>query len=179
MEIRATTPALKLHIPAFEELWYRQKLMADPATMCYNKGYDLPFDGYNRETGCIAFPPSEWAKWYDYFIGREPLRYYAYIVRESDGAFLGEVNLHREPDAPWYEMGIVLEAVHRGKGYAVPALRLLLRQAFEVLLADAVHNDFELSRAAAIRTHLAAGFTEYRRENSVVEVLITKEQYWH
>ena len=174
-----TIEALTLHVPAYDELWYRRKLSEDPATMGYNKGYDLPFAGYDRETGCIAFPPSEWADWYAYFIGQEPLRYYAYIMRERDGAFLGEVNLHKEPDAPWYEMGIVLEAAHRGKRYAVPALRLLLRQAFDVLHAEAVHNDFEVSRAAAIRTHLAAGFTEYRRENGVIELLITKEQYRH
>ena len=98
-----TIEALTLHVPAYDELWYRRKLSEDPATMGYNKGYDLPFAGYDRETGCIAFPPSEWADWYAYFIGQEPRRYYAYIVREQDGAFLGEVNLHKEPDAPWYE----------------------------------------------------------------------------
>lgn len=27
--------------------------MNDPDTMSYNKGYELGFDGYNNETGCI------------------------------------------------------------------------------------------------------------------------------
>ena len=85
---------LYLHVPAYEELWYRQKIMQDPDTMCYNKGYDLNFDGYDKLTGCIAFPEKEWAHWYSYFIGQEPVRFYAYIVRESDGEFIGEVNVH-------------------------------------------------------------------------------------
>lgn len=170
--------SLCLHIPAYEELWYRRKIMQDPDTMSYNKGYDMNFDGYDKETGCIAFPEQEWADWYSYFVGKEPQRFYAYIVRESDGAFIGEVNVHKEQDAPWYEMGIVLEAKYRGKNYAVEALQLLLQHAFEEMGADAVHNAFEAERTAAVRTHLSAGFTKYRQENNILELLISKEQYF-
>lgn len=170
--------SLYLHIPSCEELWYRQKIMQDPDTMSYNKGYDLDFDGYDKVTGCIAFPEQEWADWYAWFIGREPLRFYAYIVRESDGEFIGEVNVHRNEDAGWYEMGIVLEAKYRGKGYAADALRLLLQHAFEKMNADAVHNDFEAERGAAAQAHLSAGFTKYRQENGIIELLITREQYF-
>ena len=170
--------SLYLHIPAYEELWYRQKIMQDPDTMSYNKNHDLNFDSYDKTTGCIAFPEQEWEDWYSYFIGQEPQRFYAYIVRESDGAFIGEVNVHRNVDANWYEMGIVLEAKYRGKGYAVAALRLLLQHAFEKMNADAVHNDFEEERSAAVQTHLSAGFTRYRQENRILELLITREQYF-
>lgn len=169
---------LYLHIPSCRELWYRQKIMQDPDTMSYNKGYDLDFDGYDKATGCIAFPEREWADWYAWFIGQEPRRFYAYIVRESDGEFIGEVNVHRNEDAVWYEMGIVLEAKYRGKGYAVDAMRLLLEYAFEKMGADAVHNDFEAERSAAVQTHLSAGFTKYRQENGMIELLITREQYF-
>lgn len=48
--------SLYLHIPAYEELWYRQKIIQDPDTMSYNKGYDLNFNDYDKETGCIDFP---------------------------------------------------------------------------------------------------------------------------
>ena len=169
---------LHLHIPDFEQLSYRQQLMSDPATMSYNKGYNLSFPGYHPDTGCIDFPESEWQEWYDWFIGNEPERYYAYIVRSSDGAFIGEVNVHRSANAPWHDMGIVIEACHRGKGYAVEALRLLLRYAFEDMGIAAVHNDFENVRDAAVSAHLAAGFTEYRREKGYLELLITREQYF-
>lgn len=167
---------LHLQVPSFDELWYRKQLMEDPATMDYNRGYDLPFQGYNPETGCMAFPESEWRSWYGYFIGNEPERFYAYIAQD-DGTFLGEVNVHRSDAQPWYEMGIVIEAKYRGQGYSLPALRLLLKYAFEVLRAPAVHNDFEETRAAALRLHLAAGFTFYRQENGIVELLITREQF--
>lgn len=152
--------------------------MQDPDTMSYNKGYDMDFDGYDKQTGCIAFPKREWADWYGYFVGNEPDRFYAYVVREPDGEFIGEVNLHKSVENNWYEMGIVLEAKHRGKGYAAGTLWLLLRHAFEDMNAEAVHNSFEQERRAALRTHLSAGFTQYRRENGIAELLITREQYF-
>lgn len=44
-----------LKIPTIEELWYRQKFMADPETMDYNAGYDIDLEGYNKTTGTIEF----------------------------------------------------------------------------------------------------------------------------
>lgn len=171
--------SLYLHIPACKELWYRQKIMQDPDTMNYNKGYNMDFDGYDKETGCIAFPEQEWEDWYDYFIEKEPQRFYAYITRKKDDVFIGEVNVHKSPDAFWHEMGIVLEAEYRGKGYAAEAMRLLLQHAFEDMNVDAVHNGFETERTAAVSTHLSAGFTKYKQEKNRIELLITKEQYFN
>ena len=172
-----TACRLYLHIPSFDELWYRQRIMSDPDTMSYNRGYELSFPGYHPDTGCIDFPESEWQEWYDWFIGQQPARYYAYIVRRQDGTFIGEVNVHRNGDAPWHEMGIVIEAKHRGKGYAVEALRLLLEHAFDEMGIEAIHNDFEDTRSAAVRAHLAAGFTEYRRDRETLELIVTRERY--
>lgn len=166
---------LQLHIPTLNELAYREKIMSDPETMSYNKGYDLPFRGYHKDTGCIDFPKSEWQEWYDYFIGQEPERFYAYILRREDSAFIGEVNLHKSDVHDYYEMGIVLEAGYRGRGYAKEALSLLLQHAFEVLGAKSVHNAYEDTRDAAVRTHLACGFKKYKHDNGILELLITKE----
>ena len=47
---------IKLYIPKIEELWYRQRMMEDPKTMEYNKGYFLDSKNYNNDTGCILFP---------------------------------------------------------------------------------------------------------------------------
>ena len=44
--------------------------------------------------------------------------------------------------------------------------------------AKAVHNEFEEERSAAVQTHLSAGFTRYWQENRILELLITKEQYF-
>lgn len=170
---------LYLHIPAYDELWYRQKIMRDPDTMSYNKGYNLNFNEYDKETGCIDFPECKWKEWYNYFIGQEPEKFYAYIVRKEDGAFIGEVNLHKNSEKDWYEMGIVLEAKYRGKGYATEALELLLKYAFEELNINAVHNDFEIWRGAAEKTHLSSGFKKYKSENGILELIITKEMYFN
>ncbi len=169
---------LKLYVPQYRDLWYRQQLLNDAATMDYNKGYDLNFRGYHKDNGCIDFPQEQWKDWYNWFIGQEPKRFYAYIMRLRDGGFIGEVNVRKSDTAPWHEMGIVLEAEFRGQGYAVEALNLLLKYAFVNLNAGAVHNRFEMNRTAAVRTHLAAGFKEYNKENGNIELLITREQYF-
>ncbi len=142
--------------------------MQDSNTMSYNKGYDLYFHDYDKAIGCIAFPQKKWTDWYTHFIGQEPHHFYAYIVRESDGEFIWEVNIHRNADTGWYEMGIVFEAKYRGKGYTVAALRLLLQYAFEKAGVEAVHNEFEKERSAALQTHLSAGFTRYRQQNNAL-----------
>ena len=167
---------LYLHTPAMYELWYRQRMMSDPDTMSYNAGYDLGFDGYHRDTGCIDFPEENWAAWYGRFIGREPERFYAYVVRQDDGVFVGEVVLRQEGEPGRYEMGVVIEACHRGKGYSKEALSLLLDAAFNRLGAAAVCNDFERSRAAALRIHLDAGF-EIVREDEFVHLELNREEY--
>jgi RimJ/RimL family protein N-acetyltransferase len=63
------------------------------------------------------------------------------------------------------------------KGYAAGALELLLKHAFEDMGAEAVHNYFEAERSAAVRAHLKAGFTIYQRENGIIRLLISREQY--
>ena len=168
---------LCLHVPELNEFWYRKKLMEDPETMSYNRGYDLDFAGYDKGTGCIAFPEEEWESCYNYFVGHEPERFYAYLVNTENGEFVGEVNVHKSVGHDWYDMGIVIEAKHRGKGYANEGLRLLLHHAFIDTGAMAVHNSFEKSRNAALKAHEHAGFCKYSEENGVIELAITKERF--
>lgn len=167
-----------LYCPKLDELWYREKLLSDTKTMEYNKGYKLGFPEYDNETGCIAFPKEKWQRWYNYFIGNEPERFYAYIVRHDDGKFIGELNFHRSEDDSRYDMGIVIESSYRGKGYATEALGLLLEYAFDKLGASAVHNDFEETRIAAVKAHISTGFTKSEGENGIVDLLITRERYY-
>ena len=169
---------IELYIPKIEELWYRQKMMEDPKTMEYNKGYFLDSANYNNDTGCILFPKEDWEEWYAYFIHQEPKRYYAYILRKSDHSFLGDVCLHQIPDKNEYEMGIVIESIYRNKGYASIALNLLLKVAFEKFHAEAVHNSFEEERIAALHLHLKTGFSILNKEDDIVNLILTKEQYF-
>lgn len=168
---------LCLHVPELNEFWYRKKLMEDPETMSYNKGYDLCFKGYDKETGCIAFPEAKWKNAYEYLIGNEPERFYAYLVNTENGEFVGDVNVHKSAGQDWYDMGIVIEAKHRGRGYANEGLRLLLHHAFVDMGAKEVHNRFENSRTAALKAHEHAGFYRSKEENEMAELVITRERF--
>lgn len=158
---------LALYIPKLEELWFYQKMMSDPETMSYNDPWG----------GCINFPKEEWADWYDWWIGQEPKRFYAYIRRCSDDAWIGDVNFHYTEEKEWYDMGIVLYAPYRGKGYAYPALKLLLDHAFRDCGISRLHNDFEDTRSAALHIHRKAGFKEMGVENGIIHLMITREDY--
>ncbi|MGN0628292.1 MAG: GNAT family N-acetyltransferase [Oscillospiraceae bacterium] len=171
---------LELYVPKLEELWFYQQMMSDPDTMSYNANWDVSYPGYHRETGCIDFPKPEWAEWYDSWTGHEPKRFYAYIKRCSDGAWIGDVCFHYTPEKDWWDMGIVMYAPYRGMGYAVPALRLMLDHAFRDCGVMRIHNDFEIARneIAAWKTHISAGFKETGTENGFKQMMITGEDYF-
>ena len=170
---------LELYIQKPEDLWFYQKMTSDPETMSYNAGWDVDYAGYHRDTGCIDYPDESLAAWYDQWIGKEPERFYAYIKRSSDGAWIGDVNFHYTPEKDWWDMGIVIYAPFRGKGYAVPALKLMLDHAFRVCGISRIHNDFEVARneIAAWQTHRKAGFQKLGVKNGVLHMMITKEEY--
>ena len=171
-----------LHTPEFEELGYRQSLLADPETMSYNSGYDLDYEGYDNQTGCIAFPQNEWAEWYEYFIGHKD-RYYAYVMRYEDESPVGEVNLHMSPDEKdTYDMGVVIQAEYRHQGYGKEALELLLHHAFVSMNAEKVRNTFENDRDDAWRIHKACGFDEigftlFAEQDDIHKLEITRHMY--
>ncbi len=160
---------LSLYIPGPGELGFYQKLLMDPATMAYNAPWFPP-------DGCIPFPEADWADWYGDWIGREPLCFFAYLRRESDGAFVGDVNYHYVPEKDRWDMGILIYAPERGKGYGRQGLTLLLDRAFRVDGVRRLHNEFEDERDPALHLHLALGFRETGRENGIVQLLLTKEE---
>ena len=137
---------LELYVPKLEDLWFYQKMMSDPETMSYNANWDVNYDGYHRDTGCVDYPDAVLPAWYENMVGQEPERFYAYIKRSADGAWIGDVNFHYNPAKDWWDMGIVLYAPYRGKGYAVPALKLMLEHAFRDCGISRIHNDFEVAR---------------------------------
>ena len=150
---------LELHVPEAEELWFRAAMEADPATMAYNAGWEVDFPGYHRDTGCVDLPPEDWEKEHRRLTGREPERFYAYVRRKMDGAFLGEVNFQPAGPDTW-GMGVLLHAPYRGRGYGRRALELLLERAFVTDGVPKLRNDFEAGRDAALAIHLAAGFRQ-------------------
>ncbi len=170
---------LELYVPKPEDLWFQERLLSDPQTMFYNRHWDVTYDGYHWDTGCVDFPKTQWAEWYARWIGQEPERYFAYVRRTVDGAWIGTVSFHYSPKHDWWEMSIVLYAPYRGMGYAVQALKRMLHHAFDVCKISRLHNDFELSRneESAWKTHFAAGFQEISRKDGWLTVMLTREQW--
>lgn len=170
---------LELHIPTLDELWFYQKMMADPDTMSYNADWEVSYAGYHRDTGCIDFPREEWAAWHNAWVKHEPERFYAYIQRRADGVWIGDVNFHYTREQDWWDMGIVIYAPYRGRGYAVPALRLMLEHAFYNCGVTRIHNAFEVRRneTAAWRAHLSAGFRDVGIQHGFRHMMLTREAF--
>ena len=161
---------LELYVPKMEDGRFYVKMMSDPATMAYNAPWFPP-------DGCIPEPEKEWLSLQARWIDRAPERFYAFLRRKSDGAFVGDVNYHHNADADRWDMGIVIYAPERGKGYGRQGLKLLLERAFRVDGVPRLHNDFEAARGAAYRIHIEAGFKETAADGGNIRLDITKEEY--
>ena len=165
--LREYAKLVELYVPKLEDLWFYQKMMSDPETMSYNDPWG----------GCIDYPDEVLPDWYAHWVGHEPERFYAYIKRSSDGAWIGDVCFHHTPERDWWDMGIVIYAPFRGKGYAVPALKLLLDHAFRDCGISRLHNAFETTRDAAWASHRKVGFKEIGVEDGILQLILTKEDY--
>lgn len=75
-------------------------------------------------------------------------------------------------------MGIIIEACHRGKGYSAEGLEMLLKTAFVGFGAKGVTNTFEITRRAAVKIHLAAGFEIVKQEGDLLYVDLPRERYF-
>ena len=110
--------ALSLWVPGLRDMEYRQRLLADPATMAYNRGLDLGgAEGYDPDTGCIAFPREDWRYWRGVWLRNEPEFFSALLRDEARGCFVGEVTYHWDGDLRAHVAGVIIEAKHRGRGF--------------------------------------------------------------
>ena len=73
-------------------------------------------------------------------------------------------------------MGIVIYVPYRGKGYAVPAMKLL-DHAFRDCGISRLHNDFETTRDAAWAIHRKVGFKEMGVKDGILQLMLTKADY--
>ena len=161
---------LQLYIPRPEDGWFYVKMMSDPETMAYNALWFPP-------DGCIPDPEAEWLRLQAHWIGKAPERFYAFLQRKRDGAFVGDVNYHKNPERNRCDMGIVIFASERGKGYGKQGLSLLLDRAFYVDGIFRLHNEFERTRDAGYRIHKALGFREKAGTDGIIRLEMTREEY--
>lgn len=146
---------ISLYIPTLDDYWYEQKVKSDPSSMSYNAGYDVTYDGYHEDTGCIDFPKERWLDTYLKRINEN--RYLAYIKDRDIDAFVGYVNYQYNKNEDRYECGILIESKYRGMGYAQSALSLLCETAKNNGV-KALYDNFEVDRGHTLKLFQAVGF---------------------
>ena len=146
---------VELYVPTVNDLWFRQELLSDPATMSYNAGEDVNYSGYHPGTGCIDFPKSVWVNFEKKL--KDPNFFYAYIKDEETQKFVGNVHFRLDEQTKKASIDIVVKAEFRGQGYMKPSLMLL----FEVAKAKGVKyltDTLEESREVALKGFYELGF---------------------
>ena len=145
---------IKEYIPKLDDLWFREKLLADSNTMSYNHHWG----------GTIQFPKKDWASWYDYWIiNNDNERYYAYLANDNN-EFVGEIAYHF--DGKYYIANIIVYAEYRCKGYGQEGLSLLCKKALENGIKE-LYDDLAIDNPA-IKLFLKNGFVEEYRNEEII-----------
>lgn len=131
--------------------------MADPEFMAYNAGWDVSYPGYDRATGCIDWPESQWAAFEERLHLPADRQGYFYVRGTEAGAVVGHAH-YEVDDQGAAHIGINVIPAWRGRGLGVPILRLLVERIWRDTAADEVVNEFEDERVPAVRTHRRCGF---------------------
>ena len=147
---------ISLYTPTLEDLWFRQKMMADPETMSYNHAWG----------GTIPFPKDEWQGWYDFWIANhEGKRFYRYL-KDNAGHFIGEIAYHYDSERRLTVADVIVYAPYRGKGYGGTGLDLLCgvakKNGVKVLYDDIAMDN------PAVAMFLKHGFTEEYRTDEII-----------
>lgn len=148
---------IKLYIPQYEDLWFRQMFMADEETMSYNHNWG----------GTIPFPEEEWRSWYNYWIiNTEDKRFYRYLIDESNNEFVGEIAYHYDEVRDITIADIIIYSKYRGRGFGKQGLNILCDIAKENGI-DVLYDDIAIDNTA-INLFTECGFEEEYRTNEYV-----------
>ena len=146
---------VELYVPVLDDYWYEKQCLEDPETMSYNAGYDVSYDGYHYDTGCIDFPEGKWQESYNRRMAED--KYFAYLRDVTTGDFVGYVNYHYNKNDKRYDCGIVIQGKYRGMGYSKDGLVLLCEEAFSNGV-DALYDNFEADRGNSLKVFKSVGF---------------------
>lgn len=148
---------IKAYIPKYEDLWFRQKLLADPETMAYNHAWG----------GAVSFPEEKWDNWYNKWIVNAQGRFYRYLVNEEDNEFVGEIAYHYDNDRQIYIADIIVLAKYRGMGFGKQGLQLLCECAKDNGI-DTLYDDIAIDNSS-VKLFLKKGFyEEYRTDEFIM-----------
>lgn len=148
---------LTFHTPSIDELWFREMMLADGATMSYNRAWG----------GTIAFPREALGEWYERWIAKgDGRRFYRYAVN-GDGEFVGEAAYHFDGERGIFLANVIIYAPHRGKGYGGAALDMLCDAAKERGIGE-LYDEIAIDNPA-VSLFIKHGFTEeYRTDKTVM-----------
>ena len=106
---------LELYRPAVHDLWFKWDLLADEATMSYNRAWG----------GTVDFPEDLWGRWHDALVAREGegRRFYRYLRDLDAGEFVGEVAYRWDPDYDSFITHMLVHARFRGRWARAPLRR--------------------------------------------------------
>lgn len=150
---------LKLVKPELKEMTFRQKLLADRATMSYNRAYG----------GTIDFPRSRWESWYQKWVGNgDPKYFYRYLYCPELLAYVGEAAYHFEPETGRYLCDVIIHHTYRRRGFGAEGLELLCRAAKERGI-QALYDDIAADNPA-VELFLKCGFEAVHRDQTVCMV---------
>lgn len=138
---------LKFVKPSYEELSFRQELLADPATMSYNEKWG----------GTISFSEDQWQDWYDWWIANPGEDFYRYLYSTELKSFVGEAGYHFDEEFNCFICDIIIKHCYRGQGFGREGLALLLAAAKENGIS--VIYDNIAADNPAIALFLQFGFT--------------------
>ena len=148
---------LGVYEPKYEDLWFRQTMLADEETMSYNR----------RWGGTVPFPEERWRDWYDAWLGDPGERRFYRYLRDGSGAFVGEIAYRFDEELDNYDANVIIYSKYRGRGYGSRGLELLCSIAKERGVS-VLYDDIAADNPA-IGMFLRHGFTEaYRTEEKIV-----------
>ena len=152
---------LAIYKPEYKDLWFKQMMLSDEATMSYNHAWG----------GTVPFPEEKWKSWYEHWIiNTEGIRYYRYLKNEDD-QFIGEIAYHFDDDIDGYVADVIIFAKYRGQGYGAQALSMLCAAAKKNGIF-ALYDDIAIDNPA-VSLFLKQGFSE---ENRTDEIIIMKKE---
>ena len=157
IDVMKNKTEVSFYKPQFEDLWFREAMMADSETMSYNQAWG----------GTIPFPREKWADWYECWISNPNKRFYRYITTGKSRSFVGEAAYHYDPNMDMYLANVIISAKSRRQGFGKAGLLLLCEAAKNEKVPE-LYDNIAIGNPG-INLFLQCGFEEeYRSEEFIM-----------
>ncbi|SMO73956.1 GNAT family N-acetyltransferase [Propioniciclava tarda] len=147
------TGVVELRWPSVAELAFRRELLADPASMSYNAGWNLDHAGYDNDTGCLPFPEDAWP---NFLFAWSKTGRREYFLVFADDHPVGHAHYSVVEGAA--HIGVNILGRLRGRGYGTSALAALVDLIWSNTDVREIVNEFPATRVDADRVHARLGF---------------------